>query len=100
MVRDSWNSLPMAEEIKQVKVLVDRLANCRRDDGVDGVSVVINFLDRQVQPIKERVHPASDYTGRGDPTRESAEPWKESELGVQAASLFQSDVDMLAAERP
>ena len=46
MVRDSWNSLPTAEEMKQVKVLVDRLADCKRDNGVNGVGVVINFLGR------------------------------------------------------
>ena len=42
----------------------------------------------------------SEYTGRGDSTRVSSEPWQGSELGIRVASLFQSDVDVLNAERP
>src|SRR5438105_15853675 len=79
---------------------IEKLANCKRDDGVNGVSVVINFLGRRVQPIKERVHPAFEYTGRGDMTRESVEPWKGSALGVRVTSLFQNDVDVVATYRP
>src|SRR6266540_2864613 len=86
--------------MKQVKVLVDRLADYKRDDGVNRVGVVINFLDPRVQPIKEQVHLMSEYTGKGDSTRESAEPWKGSELGVRVASLFQNNMDVLAAQCP
>ena len=74
--------------MEQVNALVERLAACKKDEGVNGVRVVLNFLSRRVQPIKDQVHPASEYTGREDSTRESIEPWKGSELGVQVASLF------------
>jgi hypothetical protein len=34
--------------------------------------VALNFICRRVQPYKERVHPLYEYSGSGDPTRESA----------------------------
>ena len=48
VVRDSWNSLPTTEEMEQVNVLVDWLNACKKDDGVNGVDVVLNFLGRRV----------------------------------------------------
>src|SRR6266508_3853256 len=83
----------------QVDALVEKLAVCK-SEGVNGVGVVINFLGRRVQPIKDRVHPATEYTGGGDSTRESFEPWQGMELYSQVASLFSSDVNVIAAERP
>src|SRR5207237_2121632 len=74
VVRDSWTSLPTVEEMVQVNALVKKLAVCR-SEGVNGVGVVVNFLGRRVQPIKDRLHLASEYTGRGDPTCESSKPW-------------------------
>ena len=99
MVRDSWTSLPTAKEMVQVNILVKKLAVCR-SEGVNGVRVVINFLGRRVQPIKDRVHPATEYTGRGGPTRESSEPWQGMELLSRVVSLFHPDVDVLNAKRP
>jgi hypothetical protein len=39
---------------------------------LDGPTVALNFIYRRVQPCKERVHPLYEYSGSGDPTRESA----------------------------
>ena len=80
-------------------LLVKCLVDCKSED-VNGVGVVINFIGHRVQPIKDRVHPAIEYTGRGDLTRESPEPWEDSELYSQVVSLFSSDVDVLGAKRP
>ena len=100
VVRNSCNSLPLAKEMEQVNALLGKLKACNRDDGVNGVSVVINFHDHRIQPIKERVHPAYKYTGAKDMTQESAEKWKAGTLSVRVASLFQCDVDVDVAERP
>ena len=79
MDKESWTSLPTAEEMVQVNALVKKLAVCKGED-VNGVEVVINFLGHRVQPIKDRVHPATEYMGKGDPTRESSEPWQGTKL--------------------
>jgi hypothetical protein len=39
---------------------------------LDGPTVALNFICRRVQPCKERVHELYEYSGSGDPTRESA----------------------------
>jgi hypothetical protein len=39
---------------------------------LDGPTVALNFICRQVQPSKERVHPLYGYSGSDDPTSESA----------------------------
>src|SRR5438128_349324 len=82
VVRNSWNSLPSAKEMEQVNALLGKLKACKRDDRVNGVSVVINFLCRQVQPIKERIHPTYDYMGTKDTTQKSAEKWKDRMLSI------------------
>ena len=82
-----------------MNALVERLAVCR-SEGVNGVWVVVNFLGHRVQPIKGRVHPTTEYTARGDPTRESSEPWQGTELYSRVASLSSFDVNVINTERP
>jgi len=53
---------------------------------------VINFIQRRLQPIKERAHSAGKYSGLEDPTRESAEPWLDEEILSRVRDLFARDV--------
>jgi len=53
VVRDLWTSLPTVEEMEQVNALIEKLAACKKGEGVNGVRVVVNFLGRRVQPIKD-----------------------------------------------
>jgi hypothetical protein len=39
---------------------------------LDRPRVALNFIFRRVQPCKKRVHPLYEYSGSGDPTKESA----------------------------
>jgi hypothetical protein len=39
---------------------------------LDRLTIALNFIYRRVQLCKERVHPLFEYSGSGDPTRESA----------------------------
>ena len=71
MVKMSWSSTPSGEEMKQVKALLDRLEDCKKEDEVNGVGVMRSFIGRRIQPIKERIHPLYEYQ---DTTRESPEP--------------------------
>ena len=89
----------MAEEMVQVNTLVKKLV-VYKSEGVNGVEVVINFLGCRVQLIKDRLHPAIEYTRREDPTHQSSEPWQGMKLYSRVASLFSSDVDVIGAERP
>ena len=61
VVKESWSSLPLDEEMKQVNALLQRLEACKKDDRVNDVGVVRSFVSHRIQPIKERVHLAFDY---------------------------------------
>ena len=61
-------------------------------DQLSGVAVVRDFIERRIQPIKEWHHPAYEYSGWDDPTRESTSLWVPRALAVRTSSLFQLDV--------
>jgi hypothetical protein len=54
------------EDLKGVLELVSDM----KTRGVIGAAVARSFCRRMIQPIKDRVHPAHEYCGQSDPTRE------------------------------
>ena len=101
LVRDCWNSSPSPREMGQVNDLLEMI-EVKKRQGVSGLGVVTNFIYRRVNPIKERVHPAYEFTGLGDPTRESDARWELDALSDRLRSLFASDVvlDMTGHPKP
>ena len=77
--------------MKQVNRLLEYIQR-RKGEGVTGVCVVASFVNRQVHPIKERVHSASEFSGVGDPTRESDAEWTTEAFTERLRSLFTSDM--------
>jgi hypothetical protein len=55
---------------------------------LDGPTVALNFICRRVQPCKEWVHPLYEYSGSGDPTRESVRILLHEEVNWWLAELF------------
>jgi hypothetical protein len=53
-------------------VQVEELLGMVNRSQLDGPTLALNFICRRVQPCKEQVHPLYEYSGSGDPTRESA----------------------------
>src|SRR5206468_216158 len=98
--RPSWISTPSLAEMRDVQTLLKRLEDAKISDEVSGVGVVRNFIGRRTQPIKERVHPAYEYSGLEDPTRESPDPWGIKALNDRVSSLFQNDVNVNDAPHP
>ena len=77
------------KELKQAVLLLEKLAAYKSKEGLNGISVVRNFLGQCIQPIKERVHPTYEYEGVQDATRESPERWTHEEMFDRLKSLFQ-----------
>src|SRR6266540_1564662 len=88
----SWSSFPCEADMKDVRILLERLEAVKVADQLSGVVVVKGFIKRRIQPIKERDHPAYEYSGREDPTRESSGMWVPRALDARTSSLFQKDV--------
>ena len=57
-----------------------------------GELVAASFIVWRVQPCKERAHPAFDYKGDNDGTRESTDRLSKKEVIARAIDLFTSNV--------
>lgn len=55
---------------------------------VNGVGVSVNFIFRRIMPCKERAHPAYDFKGETNFTRERPKILDKDEVLICAATLF------------
>ena len=79
-----WSERPGAsgmEQVRELLALIDR----RR---VDGVIVATNFTFWRCQPSKERAHPAFEFRGDTDGTREVPEPIAREQVKWWIGVLF------------
>ena len=60
---------------------VEKLLSILKKTKVDGVGIALNFISRQLQPCKERVHPAYEYRD-DDFAREAPELLERIEVGL------------------
>jgi hypothetical protein len=90
LMRDYWykkwfyvqqEQEPKMVQVKELLGMVDR-------SHLDRPTIALNFICTQVQPCKERVHPLYEYSGSGDPTRESAKNLSREEVNRWLAQLF------------
>jgi hypothetical protein len=82
--QESWSARLSSTKMVQVEELLGMFDRIQ----LDGPMVALNFICRQVQPCKERVHPLYEYSGSGDPTRESARNLMRKEVNWWLAQLF------------
>jgi hypothetical protein len=82
--QESWSARPSSAEMVQVEELLWMFDRNR----LDGPTMALNFICRQVQPSKERVHLLYEYSGSDDPTRESARNLMCDEVNWWLAQLF------------
>ena len=57
-----------------------------------GELIAASFIVRRIQPCKERAHPAFDFKGDNDGTRESTDRLSKKEVIDRAMDLFTSNV--------
>jgi hypothetical protein len=67
---DQWLSHPDANEEDQIAELMSLIVSLKRR-GLTGAYIASDWLAKRLQPLKLRVHPAYEYSGSLDPTRES-----------------------------
>lgn len=87
---ENWSAKPVGDEMSQVKELLRILRHMRPK--LDGVGVAMNFICRRIQPSKERVHPAYEYSGPGDITREAPEDIDRGDVYFRIGQLFGKNV--------
>jgi hypothetical protein len=72
------------EDLKGVLELVSDMKN----QTVTGAAVARSFCRRMIQPIKDRVHPAYEYFGQSDPTREVNRKVSKEEMAARVSQIY------------
>jgi hypothetical protein len=76
------------EDLKEILALVKDLKN----RGVTGASVARSFCRRLIQVIKDRVHPAYEYWGQSDSTREVNCKVSKEEMAARLSQIYSGKV--------
>jgi hypothetical protein len=64
----SWTESPTDEEVAEASVLLAEVG-LLKERGLTAEAIVADFVFKNIQPLKDRVHPAYLYQGLADPTR-------------------------------
>jgi hypothetical protein len=83
------------EDLKGVLELVSDMKN----RGVTGAAVARSFCQRMIQPIKDRVHPAYEYCGQLDPTREVNRKVSKEEMAGRVSQMYSGKVKVKKCQR-
>jgi hypothetical protein len=68
LVNDHWEkNLLLSEELKKIQPLLDRI-RVLKQQGLNGLGIVANYLRRRIQPLKAREHYGFEYSGAEDPS--------------------------------
>jgi hypothetical protein len=70
---------PTSVELPIIAALTNRVNDLKRC-GLTGVCVAANWLAHRVMPLKKQVHPGREYSSLEDPTQESTDKIKVSEV--------------------
>ena len=76
--------MPSSVDMEQVRELLNLIKDVKTNDGL----VAASFIVRRVQPCKEGDHPAFEFKGETDDTRERLEMLSRDVVEEQAAELF------------
>jgi hypothetical protein len=71
-------------ELEPVLGLISEL----KKQGVTRATVARSFCRRMIQPIKDRVHPAYEYVGQSDPTREVNRKVSKEEMEARVSKIY------------
>ena len=80
----SWSETPNSADMEQVRELLALIKGVR----TNGELVAASFIVRHVQPYKERAHPAFEFKGETDSTRERSEMLSRNIYEEWVAELF------------
>jgi hypothetical protein len=75
-------------ELKPVLELVSKL----KKQGVIGAALARSFCRRMIELIKDRVHPAYEYCGQSDPTREVNRKVSKEEMAARVSQIYSGKV--------
>jgi len=96
--KDSWSALPSRRDNNQIQELLGKI-KVLKERGLTAMAVAIDFVHHNIQPLKDRVHPAFYYHGLDDPTRETTEDIPPDEVISHIRTFFAGPVTNIGAPR-
>jgi hypothetical protein len=78
-------------DLEDLKGVLELVSNMKKQ-GVTGAVVVRSFCRRMIQPIKDHVHPAYEYCGQLDPTREVNRKVSREEMVARVSQMYSGKV--------
>ena len=95
----SWEEGPTVEEQAEVDTLLEEIANLK-ERGLTADAVVIDFMYRCIQPLKDRIYPAYLYVGASDPTRETARSMTEDDVKARVELMLRGEAHNEGTPKP
>jgi hypothetical protein len=80
-----------SRDLKDLKGVLELVSNMK-NRGVTGAAVERSFCRRMIQLIKDRVHPAYEYCGQSDPTREVNRKVSKEEMAARVSHMYSGKV--------
>jgi hypothetical protein len=83
---NEWDLGLSSRDLAELKLVVELVIELKKQ-GVTGAAVA-RFCRRMIQPIKDRVHPAHEYWGQSDPTREVNHKVSKEEMAARVSQIY------------
>jgi hypothetical protein len=93
-----WDLGLSTQELEDLKGVLE-LVSDMKSRGVTGTAVARLFCRRMIQPIKDRVHPAYEYCGQSDPTREVNRKVSKEEMAARFSQIYSGKVKVKKCPR-
>jgi hypothetical protein len=79
-----WDLGLSTHDLEDLKGALELVSDVKKQE-VTGAAVARSFCQRMIQPIKDRVHPAYEYCGQLDPTREVNHKVSKEEMAARVS---------------
>jgi hypothetical protein len=96
---NKWDLGLSSRDLEDLKGVLE-LVNDMKKRGMTGVVVTKSFCRRMIQPIKDRVHPACEYWGQSDPTREVNRKVSKEEMAGRVSQMYSGKVKVKVKKCP
>jgi hypothetical protein len=88
---NEWDLGLSSRDLEDLKGVLELVGDMKKQ-GVTGVAVARSFCQRMIQLIKDRVHPAYEYWGQSDPTREVNRKVSKEEMAARVSQMYSGKV--------
>jgi hypothetical protein len=84
---NEWDLGLSSHDLGKLKAVLELVSDMKKR-GVTEATVARSFCRWMIQPIKDRVHPAYEYWGQLDPTREVNRKVSKEEMAARVSHMY------------